>query len=316
MKYKHIVLTKAVLSCLPVGMAKLITDYIKIAQVGPSVDGRFIRDDWIRDMAATYAPATYTAMLWPDHLRWFGNFGEVVELKDGPDETGVYSLFARLAPNRWFLEHNANGQGLFYSIEVAENFAESGKTYLEGLGVTDSPASLGQRSTHFAKDKGTVLIGNVPFALPMPAKQAENQPEKPQNPQEPEEPGQNTAPGWFKKAFPFLFTSDNGADAPEKDTDNMDEAMEARIAALEDGLSALQTQLADISGRLAALEIDVEADGGGDSGGSDPAYRALARQFGSLRKDMAAFMSQVSGAVQAGTKARTTTGPAGGKGLL
>lgn len=310
-------------------MAILTTDFIKIAQAGPSIDGRFIREDWIRDMAETYDPATYTAMLWPEHCRWCGNCGEVIELKDGHDDKGVYCLYARFQPNAWFLERNAAGQGLFYSLEVAENFADTGKTYLEGLGVTDSPASLGLQSTRFSTRKNTVFIGNVPFEQLSAAPDNDNLGRRGQRASassdkagragpptgiHPAAGAVEDAPGWFKRLFPFLFTSDSGAPPPEQKDPRMEE-LEARVAALEESLTALKDQLAAIDGRVAALEVDVAA-GGGEGAGSDPAYKALARQIGSFRKEMTEFTQKVSAAARPGTQAPGNTGPAKGKSIL
>lgn len=255
-------------------MAKLTTDFIKVAQAGPAIDGRTIREEWLRDMAETYNPSSYTAMLWPEHCRWFGNFGEVLELRLAPDEKGVPSLFARVAPNASMLDYNAAGQGLFYSIEVDENFADSGKAYLVGLGVTDSPASLGMPSTRFTAQKGTGCFSNVPFS--------------------PLSPAADEAPNWFKKFFPQLFTKPEGAEpehteAPAKE-DPMPES-EERLAALEETVNALSGQITALDSRLAELEVDVAANNGGEPANDDPAYKALAKQLGALRKDFARLSS-------------------------
>lgn len=274
-------------------MAKLTTDFIKVAQVGPAADGRTIREEWLRDMAETYNPATYTAMLWPEHCRWFGNLGEVLELRAGPDEAGVFSLFARLAPNAAMLDYNAAGQGLFYSIEVSENFADSGKTYLSGLAVTDSPASLGMPSTRFTAQKNTSCFSNVPFA--------------PMTPEDKEE-----APGWFKRFFPQFFNKTEGAtpenaDSPEKEqTMPTLEDLDARVTAIEDAVNALSEQVAGFEGRLAALEVDVAAGGSGEASGGDFAVKALARQIGALRNEF----RQAAAAARPGTTAPKTLGAA------
>lgn len=271
-------------------MAKLTTDFIKVAQVGPAADGRTIHEEWLREMAETYNPATYTAMLWPEHCRWFGNMGEVLELRAGPDDAGVFSLFARFAPNAAMLDYNAAGQGLFYSIEVSENFADSGKTYLSGLGVTDSPASLGMPSTRFTALKGANCFSNVPFA--------------PMKPEDKEE-----APGWFKRIFPHFFTKTEEAapentDGPEKEN-NMEE-LEARLSALEETIGSLSEQVAGFEGRLAALEVDVAAGGSGDAAGGDFAVKALARQIGALRNEF----RQVASSARPGTQAPKNLGAA------
>ncbi|MGL6535674.1 GPO family capsid scaffolding protein [Aeromonas hydrophila] len=42
-------------------------------------------------------------------------------------------------PNRDLIDYNQSGQYQFYSIDPFENFADTGRTYLLGLGVTDEP---------------------------------------------------------------------------------------------------------------------------------------------------------------------------------
>lgn len=279
-------------------MATLFTDFIKVAQTGPAIDGRTMEEGWIRDMAETYDPSVYTAMIWPEHARWFGNFGEVAELRAGPDEKGAYCLFARLKPNKHFLEYNAEGQGLFYSVEIEPDFSKTGRAYLGGLAVTDSPACLGMASTRFSTLPGgenKLCMSNVPFDPssldPAPA----------------DEP-----PSWFKKYFAPLFTQNTGEQAPEPEENTMDEATEARIAALEEGQAALVSQIGEIEGRIAAAEVELAAMGGGEPANDDPAYKALARQIGAMRKEFAAL----SQTVKPGTKAPANTAPANGKPLL
>ena len=64
---------------------------------------------------------------------------------------GVVSLLASLAVNAQYLWDNQYDQRLSFSIEHLENFAGSGKSYLGGLGVTDSPASLGTDELKFSR---------------------------------------------------------------------------------------------------------------------------------------------------------------------
>lgn len=123
-------------------MATLTTDFIKVAQSGPTVDGRTIEPQELREMAETYNPDTYTAVIWPDHERFWGNHGTVlaVEVRENGDLT---ELFAQLQPGFRFLEKNQQGQKQFSSIEIWPDFGNSGKCYLGGIAITDSPASLG-----------------------------------------------------------------------------------------------------------------------------------------------------------------------------
>ncbi|WP_419787325.1 GPO family capsid scaffolding protein [Pseudodesulfovibrio sp.] len=132
----------------------LITDWKKVGQSGPTADGRFIKPEWLEQAASNYdAKTVYTALLWPEHMRWFGNFGAVAEVKS-EREGDIVSLYCRLRPGEQALLANKNGQRLFTSMELTDDFAETGECYLTGLGLTDSPASLGTQELSFSH-KGT-----------------------------------------------------------------------------------------------------------------------------------------------------------------
>lgn len=104
-------------------------------------------------------------MLWPEHRRWAGNFGHVLELR-AEDADGVVTLSGRLCPNDQYIYENTRNQGLFFSIEVTENFAQTGKAYLTGLGVTDSPASLGTSMMRFSgQGGGCHVLPGLAFSL-------------------------------------------------------------------------------------------------------------------------------------------------------
>lgn len=151
------------------GMNKpaLSTDFVKIGQSGKTIDGRTIDPAWLLQAAETYSPETYTALIWPDHFR-FMNYGKVLELRT-EEQGGVVSLLARLQPNAQFVWDNQYGQRLFFSMEIAENFAGSGKAYLVGLAITDSPASLGTDELKFATRHAVAqsrFLANVEFSCP------------------------------------------------------------------------------------------------------------------------------------------------------
>jgi hypothetical protein len=63
---------------------------------------------------------------------------------------GQIALEAQLKPNNKLLWLNDQGEKLFTSIEITPNFANTGKAYLTGLGVTDQPASLGTQELYFS----------------------------------------------------------------------------------------------------------------------------------------------------------------------
>lgn len=134
---------------MTVEKSKLRTDFICIATSGYSVDGRQITSQELHEIAETYDPQYYTANMWPDHKRWM-NFGQVLSLKAEDQENGETKLYAILAPTDQLVSWNKEGQYLFTSIEIMPNFRNSGKAYLFGLGVTDTPASIGTTQLNFS----------------------------------------------------------------------------------------------------------------------------------------------------------------------
>ncbi|MEB2410366.1 GPO family capsid scaffolding protein [Enterobacter asburiae] len=135
-------------------MPRLRTDWICVATAGKTADGREIEEEWLLESAETYNPQTYTALIWPRHdtldaRAYSYNYGEVAALK-AERVDGVLKLFAQLMPNDWLIATNESGQKLFTSIEVAEDFAGTGKCYLFALAVTDIPASLGTTRLMFS----------------------------------------------------------------------------------------------------------------------------------------------------------------------
>jgi len=142
-------------------MAK--SKYFRIAVEGQTVDGREIDGQWLRDMAESYDPNTYTARINCEHIagyspeKPFNAYGSVLSLKveeveinlDGKMQKRL-ALFAEIDANDQLIALNKAGQKLFTSCEIHTNFAGTGKAYLVGLAVTDSPASLGTEPLKFA----------------------------------------------------------------------------------------------------------------------------------------------------------------------
>jgi hypothetical protein len=146
--------------------------WFKVATSGPTVDGREIKEEWIKDMAETYDMDEYTASIFQDHYGWYGNYGQVVAVKAEKDAKGRLCLFAQIKANKMLLALNKAGQKLFTSIRVIEDFAATGKAYLMHLAITDEPASLGteqlsfsQKGEHsqiFVNEDGVELDFNAP----------------------------------------------------------------------------------------------------------------------------------------------------------
>ena len=133
--------------------------WFRIATAGDTTDGRAIAPEWITQMADSYDPKIYGARVNVEHLRsifpdsTFGSYGDVLDLKAdtvmvGDDER--LALFGLIQPNDYLIALNAKNQKIYTSVEIDINFAKTGKAYLVGLAVTDSPASLGTEMLCFA----------------------------------------------------------------------------------------------------------------------------------------------------------------------
>lgn len=132
-------------------MSQLKTTWLCIATEGDTVDGRIIERQDIIDAVELYNPALYTALIWPEHNHDADPMGEVAELMAEDDETGTLHLFAKLIPFINLIEANSRNDFLFTSVEFTPdgNFRGTGKSYLEGLGVTNEPASVGTTRLKF-----------------------------------------------------------------------------------------------------------------------------------------------------------------------
>lgn len=145
----------------------LVSYWKRVATSGPTTDGREILPQELRDIAETYTPSTYTAVIWAEHERWSGSHGTVFAVRlveQGDDlKPGQVALEAQLKPNQKLLWLNDQGEKLFTSIEIRPNFANSGKAYLTGLAVTDEPASLGTQELYFSNrtDKAAYYAASV-----------------------------------------------------------------------------------------------------------------------------------------------------------
>ena len=132
----------------------LVSFWKRVATSGATVDGRVILPQELRDIAETYSTATYTAVIWSEHERWFGSHGTVYAVRlveEAEDlEPGEVALEAQLKPNDRLLYLNDQGQKLFTSIEITPDFRGKGKAYLTGMGVTDEPASVGTQELYFS----------------------------------------------------------------------------------------------------------------------------------------------------------------------
>jgi len=139
-------------------MAK--SKFFRVAVEGATSDGRAIERSAIQGMAATYNPTLYGARIFAEHIRGyapdspFKAYGDVTavkaeEIPDGPLK-GKLALYAQIDPTPEMVSLVKARQKIYSSIEITPKFADTGLPYLSGLGITDSPASLGTEILTFA----------------------------------------------------------------------------------------------------------------------------------------------------------------------
>lgn len=144
-----------------------------VAVAGDTVDGRVIEESWLKDIAANYHRPTYGARVNKEHIPGvtgeapFKMYGDVLSCSTEPVELMLagkkvtkLGLRAEIEATDELVAMTANGQKIYTSIEVAPNFANTGKANLVGLAVTDMPASLGTDVLNFAvKHPGAFSTG-------------------------------------------------------------------------------------------------------------------------------------------------------------
>ena len=144
----------------------------RIGVEGATTDGREIQREWLEQMAASYNPAVYTALINLEHIKsylpdsTFNRYGKVTalfaeEITEGP-LAGKMALYADVEPTESLVELVKKGQKLFTSMEVSPKFADTGKAYLVGLAATDDPASLGTEMLTFSASAAHNPLANRP----------------------------------------------------------------------------------------------------------------------------------------------------------
>ncbi|EAA5991499.1 hypothetical protein A7C77_08445 [Salmonella enterica] len=158
-----------------------VTGWVTICRSGRSLDGRNISAKMLHDAADVYKPEEFTAMMWPYHVssplyRWNStNFGKVAALKaeDRPDAT---YLLAKLQPNKFALAANRDRQKIFTSAEFEKNYMGTGRSYLNGLALTDVPASPWTTELMFSQQQHDSIYGQPEvFSLGADDNQEESQ---------------------------------------------------------------------------------------------------------------------------------------------
>lgn len=244
-------------------------------------DGRKIEASWIDDIVATFNTANCTPRINVEHIKGyspeppFNGYGDVVAVKAQTDEFTIAgkterrrALYVQVEPNDQLLAMRAKGQKPFPSVEIAPDFAGTGKIGMTGLGLTDNPASLGVEAFNFAAlkpmfDARKSAPGNL-FSEAFEAVEIELE----DSPVDGTGIAAAIAAGFASVAAKFTSgdkgkkeqaetppaaANDNSFDAAAFST-AMGEQVAAAIKPVSDGLSKIQADFASLTARLENTE--------------------------------------------------------------
>lgn len=267
-------------------MGAIQTDWLNVAREGLTMDGREIFGKDLTEMAETYDPDIYSAQINYNHYSSW-RMGKVLELKTITDKSGKIRLQARLAPSIDLCQLNAKQQAVHFSIEICPNFQGTGKAYLDGLAVTDAPASTGtselklfsrNKDNYFGFPEEVALFDDnsiVEHFLKSASKKDEGKPFS------------------FKNLFKSKSPEDEGKEEMTK------EEQEALIAGMGTAFSAalqpMADELKDLGEKFSKFgegeepEIKPEGDSGADKGGDEETvstekYAQLESKFDALEE--------------------------------
>lgn len=138
---------------------KFKSNWFRVAVEGATTDGREIERQWLIDAAETFSQNTYGARIWLEHMRSLyadspaKAYGDVLALKTEEIEIAgqnKVALFAQIEPTPELVAMNKARQKIYTSIEIDPKFSDTGRAYLTGLAITDSPASIGTEMLKFS----------------------------------------------------------------------------------------------------------------------------------------------------------------------
>lgn len=251
----------------------------RIAVEGATTDGRNISAAWITQMAKNYNPAVYGARVNLEHFRGvlpdgpFKAYGDVVALsaetiQDGSALDGKLALYAELDPTPELIELSKKRQKVYTSMEVNPDFGDSKEAYLQGLAITDSPASLGTQMLKFASGQPDNPLagrkqspGNLfSEAVEIDLSGLATEPGESSDPADPSAP-QDNSPGLFARVKELLGGLSNkfaSSDARMEDAHQAIELLASHQQSLLLQISQLTTQAGRFSDEFRALQASHE----------------------------------------------------------
>ena len=151
----------------------------RVAREGQTVDGRELTGQEIQQMGSSYSLEKYGARINHEHFSgWspeppFNAYGDIIKV-EAVQEDGKWSLYNTISALPNFVAMNKDGQKIYPSIEFYRNFAGTGIAYQVGLGLTDTPASLGTEPIKFSANQFAVRTQpNAEIFMSIPTAPAE-----------------------------------------------------------------------------------------------------------------------------------------------
>ena len=270
--------------------------WVIAATEGATVDGRTISKEWITQMAASYSVDEYTALIWPEHFRssWGPsegkNWGTVDEVK-AAKQGGKLRLFVKITANDYLLAANKDGQKLFMSIEPNPDYKSEGRCYLQGLAVTDSPASSGTSRLKFSIGDNEAdreysqleTLNNSDF-ITTSSEPAKDMPAD----------KQTKALGLFAQLFSLFSSDQHPADQQDEITEE-DTMKQEQFEALMGKFDGLETKVNDLETKFSKPPKAEETPQVEDPEDDKPATGVTAEQFSQLMDKVDGFSKKVDG---------------------
>lgn len=245
----------------------------RVAREGQTVDGRNLSRQYIIDMAETYDPVEYTARINCEH--WFSMFpnGEMTSFGDvvavdytlekftvNGSEVELACLYATLSALPQLVELNKQGKKIFSSIEYYPKFADTGRAYLVGLALTDTPASRGVEPIKFHSSRPDSHFSE-PTELVLMSTQTSTDTPATADPTQSTTPTQTASDGGFLAKMSTLFGAKKGMTDDEQNAilqgfaqiQTEQTTFAQKLTAKDDELTALKTQVDELVKTVATL---------------------------------------------------------------
>jgi len=275
------------------------TGWVIAATEGATVDGRTISKEWITQMAASYSVDEYTALIWPEHFRssWGPsegkNWGTVDEVK-AAKQGGKLRLFVKITANDYLLAANKDGQKLFMSIEPNPDYKSEGRCYLQGLAVTDSPASSGTSRLKFSIGDNEA---DHEYSQLEPLKHSDFITTNSEPAKDIPADKQTKALGLFAQLFSLFSTDQQQADQePTTEEEPMNkeqfDALMGKVKGLDAKVTDLETKFSKPPKAEETPPVEEPKD---EPKGDEPEAGVTAEQFSQLMEKMDGFGEKVDG---------------------